>query len=992
MRKYFVVLSLLLSMTMPVLGQLNRGSITGTVSDSAANRITSVDIVATNIATGVHFSTISNETGIYTLQNLPLGTYSVVYRKDGFVKYKREGVIIAVGEVARLDVVLEVGAVTNTVTVTANASVLQTEDTAVGQDMTSNDFRDLPISAEGGRSADEFVYAFTPMVTGGVAAAGSFAGAQGYTKAILIDGTSVDAFAAGWLDNSSPSPEAVEEFKVDTAGITAEAGRTGGGVESFSLKSGTNHWHGSAAYFYGNKFLNANTWDNDWWIAYQDATDPNAAQDNLGYAKAVNTYNSFAVSGGGPIWKNKTFFYVAYEPYTQPDWQLGWTGNTVPTAAFLKGDFSALLNTGDQLTDPNTGLPAVDSAGNAIYSGAIWNPATQDVFPGNIIPTGQLSNMSKAIASIYSTDFQPVNSNLSDNYPTLAKSWAMLSTQKLMSVKLDQVLTANQHLSGSIIYTDQNTTSSSDLWQYTNHTNGGPFAGGVVAAIRSPQYRLQHAYNIKPTMLNVLSLTYSQDRDSNANVNNAEGGGANLAQLGFPAGTPEFPTFWWGGLNGVNETSLGQGWTPNHFQGYNSTLDNTFTWTKGRHILKFGGEVRDQMMSDGNDKMQWYYFNSNTGIPLSSGSAYLSQTGFGFANMMLGDVDTAGIAVNDTQHSRRWVYGLFAEDNIKVNSKLTVDLGLRWDANSRLHELDGRWANFDVNVPNPVFNGLKGNVTYLSSPSDSFETNENYLQFGPHLGAAYQIYKKLVLRGSFGMYYAPLEMNGYHGTPYGYQANLAGVDQVNDHSDHSVTFQWDQNPYPGVFQPGSTSYTVTTLPQTATYIDPDTTTMGRTQNWNLGGQYEIARDMRLEVGYIGNIGRKLHDGSLSPTPLTPWATYSQYTTAQLGGHISDAADALALGMPYPYPGFVGSGYQAINPFPQVTQNGGMYVADSPIGRTKYNALLVDVLAKRRAASPSISTDTLQDGRGNTQTAFAEPAVGSSAMFKMNPVGPESRGP
>ncbi len=245
MRKYFVVLSLLLGLTIPVLAQLDRGSITGTVADTAANRIPSVDIVATNIGTGVHYSTISNETGNYNLQNLPLGTYSVVYRKDGFAKYKREGVVITVGEVARLDVVLQVGAVATEVTVTANASVLQTEDTAVGQDVNSKEFEDLPISAEGGRSADEFVYAFTPMVTGGVAAAGSFAGAQGYTKAILIDGTSVDAYAAGWLDNSSPSPEAVEEFKVDTAGITAEAGRTGGGVESFSLKSGTNSWHGS---------------------------------------------------------------------------------------------------------------------------------------------------------------------------------------------------------------------------------------------------------------------------------------------------------------------------------------------------------------------------------------------------------------------------------------------------------------------------------------------------------------------------------------------------------------------------------------------------------------------------------------------------------------------------------------------------------------------------------------------------------------------------
>lgn len=958
----YLVMFCFLGLAVSALGQLDRGSITGIVADSAANRIPSVDIVAANVATGVHYSTTSNETGNYDLQNLPLGSYSVVYRKDGFASYQREGVVIQVGEVARLDVVLEVGSVADTVTVIANADVLQTEDSTVSIDVNAKTFNDLPMSVgqSMGRKIDTFADLFAPTVSG-VAAGVSVAGAQGYTKSILIDGTSVDAFEAGWVDESSPSPEAIEEFKVDTAGISAEAGRTGGGVFSFTMKSGTNSWHGSSAFFYTNEFLNANSWDNNWWIGNLRSGDPKA--DVSSYAKPYYRYSDYAFSGGGPIWKNKTFFYAAFERYKQADWQENPNTATVPTTAFLNGDFSALLNTSNAL--------GVDSAGNTIYQGAIFDPSTWNVFPGNVIPPDRISPLAAKVVNIYRTSYQPVTNTILYNYPSLAQWWAPLLTQDQTSVKIDHLLTANHHLSGSIIYTLAGNDVQDTLWQNHNQSNAGPLDGGHAAVPSSPQIRLQDAYTIKPTMLNVLSLTWSQEKVSNKSMSQAAGGGVDPVQLGFPSGTPIFPNIYFGGANGYTETTTGMGWTTNGFVGYNYSFDETLTWTKGRHIAKFGGELRDERMDNHNGTTELSYnFASATGVPESLGQVVASQTGFGFANFLLGDVDNASSSLSNSLHSRRWVYSLFAEDNIKVTQKLTIDAGLRWDADGRLHELDGNWGTFGPNAVNPAFNGLKGAIQFVNGAGGTFETKENYLQFGPHLGAAYRIGKRLVVRGSFGMYYAPLEPNGYYPVPYGYNGGQTGINQIVSPQNHTVAFNWDQNGYPGVYQ-APTKNLGSYIPWSPVIIDPDTLTLGRTENWNIGGQYEIARDVRLEVGYIGNIGRKLHDGTLNPVALTPWTTYSQYLAngANLGAYVWDAASASQAGVPYPYSGWGGPAYQAITPFPQTQSAGGAFVAGSPIGQTSYNTLLTEVISKGRGGFTFDFNYTLQSGRGNTRSAF-----------------------
>lgn len=949
-------------------GQVDRGSITGTAVDPTNHAVVGVEVTAINSATGVRYSTISDQSGVYNLRDLPVGTYSVNYRKQGFAQVEHNGITLEIGQVARIDITLKVGSVSEEVTVTASAPILQTDDMTVGTDVNSQAFNELPQDVNGGREIDTLAYEFTPTVSGSNWAT-SVGGSQAFTKEVLIDGTSTDAYISGWLGESSPSPEAISEFKVDTAGISAEAGRTGGGVFDFTMKSGTNSWHGTAAGFLANEFLDANTYDNNWWIGYLKSTDPTA--DLSQYKRQRDRFFDYAGSYGGPIKRNKAFFYTAFERYITSDWRRNPSGATVPTSAMLGGDFSAILNTSAPL--------GTDSAGNTIYQGAIFDPATDNVFPGNVIPAGRISPLASKIINIFQKDYQPTNSSVQNNYPSLVNSNPLFH-QTQFSVKLDYTLSDKQHLSGSYIYNRRPRYYVDTLWQNNNNTNAGPLDGGHSELTRAPQYRLQDSWSVTPNLLNVLSLTYSQENVSNIAISQAAGGGVSSADLGFLPETPIFPNLNFSGVNGYSEPSTSVPWTLNYFSGYNSSLDDSLSWVRGHHTVTLGGELRDERMNNSLLSNELAYnFATGTGVPLSLSQSVRNVVGFGLANFELGDVDSASDSVQTSQHSRRWSYSLFAEDNIKLTEKLTVDIALRWDANSPLHELNGNWADFNLTAANPAFNGYPGAITYLSSPSASFETRENYLEFGPHAGGAYRLTQRLVARGSFGMYYVPIESNGYNAVPYGFAAGLFGTNAFYTPGNDTVGFNWDQNSYAGVYIAPS-KYSGIYMPWGPTVVDPDTLTLGRTENWNVGGQYELAKNMRLEVNYIGNIGRKLHDGALSPYYATPWQTYDQYlnttnTCAHPGGlsqWINSEAVASWFCLPYPYPGFAGTGYMTVKPFPQAAATySPMFVTGSPIGHTSYNALVVEAISRRTNGLTFDMSYTMQDGRGNTSTAFVQ---------------------
>src|SRR5208282_564175 len=325
------LLVLLLS-SFGALGQSNRASITGTVTDSSGAVIVGVDVTARNVDTNVETTTVSNGDGIYLLPNLPPGKYALTFRKTGFKEIVQPAVTIISTQVAEINRTMQVGAATENITVTAEAPVLDSESTSFGTNMNGNVVTDLPLSIYGGgRFIEDFAVAITPGYSPISSPYGAVVnGSQWFTKDYTIDGTSGTSSIRGDSMETGPSMEAVQELQAQTSGLDAATAITNGGVMSFTLKSGTNKFHGSLFGYGHNEFLDANTWTND----------------ITGAPKAEARAWDYGASIGGPIRKDKLFLFGAFERFTYNDFTLGTYSQFVPTTAMLNGDFSALLNTG----------------------------------------------------------------------------------------------------------------------------------------------------------------------------------------------------------------------------------------------------------------------------------------------------------------------------------------------------------------------------------------------------------------------------------------------------------------------------------------------------------------------------------------------------------------------------------------------------------------------------------------------------------------------
>ncbi len=345
-----LLLLLVLAAAIAAWGQQDRATVTGVVTDPSGAVIPNAEIVIVNLNTGVQLQTVSNETGAFTLPNVPAGSYDMRVSSSGFKTYSRTGITLNVGTTARLDAKLDTGAVQESVTVSADASMLSTESSQVSTTIQSRTVTDLPLSFAGGRAIENFAYALTPAVEGNNWTS-YIAGSPAFSKEVMIDGMSATAQIQGHIGESSPSMEAVQEFNVQTSGLSAEYGRTSGAVFNFALKSGTNDLHGSAFYYGRNEALNANTWMNNWRQgAWRNSPDYKGVDDPR-YARARDRQNLYGTSLGGPViipkvynGKNRTFLFGAFEQYEQQRLQLNQDyGTTVPIPDFLNGNFSALL-------------------------------------------------------------------------------------------------------------------------------------------------------------------------------------------------------------------------------------------------------------------------------------------------------------------------------------------------------------------------------------------------------------------------------------------------------------------------------------------------------------------------------------------------------------------------------------------------------------------------------------------------------------------------
>jgi Carboxypeptidase regulatory-like domain len=963
MRKSIVMVCLAeLLFALAAFGQANRASITGTVTDPSGAVVPGVQVTARSVATNVETKSFSNGDGIYLLSNLPPGTYSLRFQKAGFKEIVQPAVTLISTQVAEINQTMELGATSESITVTAPAPVLDTESDSIGTNINGKVATDLPLSIYGGgRFIEDFAVAITPGYSPISSPYGAVVnGSQWFTKDYTIDGTSGTSSIRGDSMETGPSMEAVQEFQATTSGLDAATAITNGGVMSFTLKSGTNQFHGSAFGYGHNELLDANTWTN-----------------NLtGAPKTKARAWDYGASLGGPILRNKLFFFGAFERFTYNDFTLGSYSQFVPTGDMLNGDFSALLDTSTML--------GTDSAGNTIYKGAIFNPQTGDVFPGNMIPIGMFSSVAQKIVAIYKQDYAPQQPGLNGNnrFPV---SNSPAQTPNQADVKLDYDLTLNDKLSGSWIYDHRPRTlaDSGGIWQLGS-TTGGPLSDARLQFVEGNQFRISEAHTFSPNLVNVFNETFNKYWNGSSP---SETGTDWNSQLGFaPTGADNFPVISFGSaVNGYQMTSIGNQWA-GHFVSATFITGDTLTWTKGRHTLTFGGDF-------------WaYQVNSHSGsginsfnfVPNTTDGGYTGQAGFGFASFLLGDVSNASQTTAFDLYGRRKTMALFAQDSYKITPKLTLSAGLRWQYSWRFHEKYGHWANFDLNQIDPAY-GTPGRLVFPSGPGDSFEKKEYYDGFGPQIGVAYSPARKWVVRGSFGLTLLPPNVPQFDGTPNAFAPQYRGTNSVNS------AFNWDSG-YPGVFVPGSTSVDPSSF-FGLVYTDPHSLMPGFTDAFNIGVQYEITPNMRIEVAYVGNRGHHLPDTALAwnepsgstflnvekQNPgLVPYGDYSSWNFSGVGcTQGGPVPSGYGYGAPYvgitcPYTGFTGPALAALAPSPQLANWStaiwyyyDLYYAGLPIGQTSYNSMVVD-LVKRTGRGLTMDLNyTYSRQRGDTYTSQQE---------------------
>jgi hypothetical protein len=482
----------------------------------------------------------------------------------------------------------------------------------------------------------------------------------------------------------------------------------------------------------------------------------------------------------------------------------------------------------------------------------------------------------------------------------------------------------------------------------------------------SNQYRVSDSLTITPNVLNIFHATYN--RYSNGSVPTEAGTDWN-SQLGFGStGAHNFPAIGFGNsVNGIGETNLGNTWEGSYVAGTFLYGDN-LSWTRGRHTFMFGGDFRVmQNNSDSGSGALSLSFNPNTtGAPTQS---WGNQVGFGFASFLLGDVQSASETTPINLYGRRKAMDLFAQDSWKVTPKLTVNVGLRWDATFRLHEKYGHWANFDLNTVDPNL-GIEGAVVYANSGSDSFEKNEDWHNFGPNIGVAWNPRERIVFRGAFNILYAPIGIQYWTGIPYGFAPGFQGVDAA------SAPFNWDRG-YAGAFVPGTKSTTMPINLLGAT-ISPNSLLAGYTDNWNLGVQYELTKNMMIDVSYIGNRGHHLQDTGLWNNETTPAEFHSLVHSGNALNWVCNAAQAAQNGVPYPYAGFCAPALAAVAPYPQLASAEAnywyypnMFYVGLPTGQSYYNSMVVRFVKRVGTGLTMDLNYTLSRQEGDVYSAFGD---------------------
>lgn len=932
-------LGLLLLAATAALAQMNRGTLTGTVSDSSGAVIPGAQVTVLNTATGAKNQIATTEAGTYTMPNLQPGPYALEVTAPSFKKLLRKGIELSASQILRVDATLEVGAVTESVSVTAEVPRLQTDTREVGTSISNKELLDLPLSFSGVRSPENFAYKITPGVNGNFWAS-HINGSMQFSKEVMLDGASATTQLGGDFTTGPVSVEALGEFKISTSGLSAEFGRSQGGVFNFVMKSGTNEIHGSAFGMMRNEALNANSWVNNF----------------RGVKRPLDRKQDFGGSFGGPVvipkvynGKNKTFFYTAYERYRERNFGFGAPSRTVPVPEFYQGDFSRLLGAA-------TGQK--DALGRDVYRGAIYDPATfsrlssgrwiGDMFPGNIIPKSRFSQVSQNVAALMQQNHLPTVKQADGQWALINNSTFPLANAPVFdnhqfSVKIDQAINDNHRLSGSFSYAIKNRSTLADaggIWA-AGEADGGPFSAARSQRLETPYYRLAHDWIVTPSIINHITASFNwlhaPTLSKHVDVDGAQKLGIkNLSTYGFP-------TINWGGGPFVGLTNLGDpAKAVNDFMQWG--LLETISFTKGKHFLKAGFDLRTNQMNGLATQGGGFNFAARgTAIPAEAFAGNL--TGYSMASFLLGIVDSAGLNDPIKLGGRRKYMALFLQDDYKATNRLTIQMGLRWEFQPPMYEVYDRLSSWRPDAKDPV-SGLPGAYQFAGSCSQCtgqrYFGSRSYRDWGPRFGFAYRAMEKMTLRGGYGIFFSGDVFNGFNPTPLGKQTNVqwGGTYQLAADAVQpwAGIFNWDAgfptNRYvPPVYD---ASWGDRNGPG---MIDPNYGRNGYVQEWNLNIQRELPGRVLLDVGYIANKSTGLNNGSLSRINQLPSSALGQYGRSLLNP-VRNAAEASANGIAYPYAGFSGTVAGAIRPYPQVVGVGTINNFGAPLGFANYQSLQI----------------------------------------------------
>ena len=863
--------------------QSDRGTITGTVTDPSGAVIVGATVTATNTATGVSTKVTTGSNGTFTIPLLQAGSYEVSAEQSGFKKSTETGLVLQIGDSIRADISMQLGSTAETVNVTGQSDAIQRDTSGRGNLIKSRDIEVLPIVSQREQRNPGFLLTLAPGVTGRGTVASTASGSsrqlnttvngsQSGSTEFHLDGAVIGQAGslAGNFGLLFFPPEVVGEYKAMTLNPPAEYGQSGMGIATFSLRSGNNHFHASAWEYLRNEKLDARGFV------------PTGASRET----PLNRQNEFGVTAGGRIVKDKLFFYAWYGGFRLSKEVGANSAETLPTAAMKAGNLSPYL------IDP-TPL-GTDALGRPILTGAIYDPrctrtvtagqpdpgipgnplcpstgltATEttlirDPFPGNIIPADRIDPVAKAMFDQFVDPpaCSACRAGFVNNWTAVSK---YAEPHNQYGGKIDYNLSDSHRFMGEFI------------WWRNRPVVGSRFPGAISdGSIQTHDQniaRFSHDWIIGPNIVNHWVLGFNRDFTDNF----PDGGIDWPSKLGY-AGVPQtgpgstFPPLSIGGLSSYGPG--GQGYSASNTFTFNDSL----TYAKGRHTIKTGisyYQFHVNAFSVGDQSSRLTLNSGQSSLPglfySDSNALEAPFTGMGVASFLLGQVGLGGAQlVIAPVEDREGRYAGFVQDDFKVNSKLTLNLGLRYDLMRPVVNKKDQVSWFDPQVVNPDI-GIRGALIF-ATPSRRNGAVTDFTNFGPRFGLAYSLSSKTVIRAGYGILYTAGQSQRSMGNSF----NQVGFSAFN-------SVQTDQT-FPGLpgflpafllrdgwpanrFQPppfkgpssqnGFGPMSFGAFPGGG--LNPDI------QNWTFGIQRQFKGNVLFDVAYVGTKGTHLSSRLMS---------------------------------------------------------------------------------------------------------------------------------